>query len=103
MRTSFREYFTKAWGHDGEVQINFLDTIDFFPFFTNGKDLDEIRRDIEDEYDYGHKRDKMPPELHQCAFNFMDDFELGWYLEERYPDIKVEECVKTWYEIRLKR
>ena len=103
MKTSFREYFTRTWGERGQIQIDFLDTIDFSPYLVNGVRLDKIREEIEDKYDYGFMRDKIPPELHQCAFNCIDDYEFGWYLEDRYPEIRVDEQVEAWYEIRLKR
>lgn len=95
----FRRYFIAHNKDAGIVQLEFLDSIDFTPMLENHAKLNDIIRDIEDVYDYGFKRDKIPPELHGCAFNLMDECEFSFYLQERYPDWSVEEKMKTWYEL----
>lgn len=99
---SFRERFIKYNGTDGQIQLDFLDSIDLFSFLDNHMTLRELRNEIEDIYDYGFKRDQLPEELHGCAFNLMDDSELAEYLEERYPNIRIRECVETWYEVIMR-
>jgi hypothetical protein len=95
----FRRYFLAHNKEDGKVQLDFLDSIDFTPILKDRTALLDIMRDVEDVYDYGYKRDKIPPELHGCAFNIMDEYDFGQYLKERYPEWNVVEQVRTWHEL----
>ena len=99
---SFRERFIIYYSDQGQIQIDFLDSINFLPLLDNGKNLNDIIGDIEDKYDYGHMRDKIPKELKGRAFYYMDDYEFGLYLQERYPEWQIVEHVDTWYEVRRK-
>ena len=99
---SFRERFIKYAGSKGQIQLDFLDSLDFLPYLENHMTLKDLRDEIEDLYDYGFKRDLLPKELKGCAFNLMDDSELAEYLEDRYPNIRVRERVETWYEIIIR-
>lgn len=99
----FNEAFVNYAGEYSQIQIDFLNSIDFLPMLEQFDQIEDIRRELEDIYDYGHKRDKIPPELHGCALNLMDDYEFGRYLEERYPEYILREEMKVWYEIRKRR
>lgn len=86
----------------GQIQLDFLDSIDFLPMMKDKINIEDIMSDIEDKYDYGYMRDKLPLELNGCAFNYIDTYEFGLYLADRYPEWKIEECNKVWYELRKK-
>ena len=99
----FKEAFLNYAGENSKIQIDFLDSIDFLPYLADYELISEIRDELEDRYDYGYMRDKIPPELHNCSLNLMDDYEFGRYLEDRYPDYSLREQQKIWYEIRKRR
>ena len=108
MQESFKERYIRYMGEEGQRQIDFLDSVDLLPFFKNcgkGVKLREIVRDIEDIYDYGPMRDKIPPELNGCIFECMSEEEFADYLKERYPDkfnINYRTIYDEWYEISEK-
>lgn len=93
---TFRDCIIKYYSC-GQVQLDFLDTIDFLPMMKEGIDIEDIMRDIEDKYDYGYMRDKLPLELKGCAFNCLDAYDFKLYLEDRYPEWYAREHTKTWY------
>ena len=108
MNTSFKEWYIGYMGEEGRQQIDFLDSIDLLPFFKNcgkGVKLRDIIRDIEDMYDYGPFKDKIPPELEGYFFCNMCEEEFADYLKERYPDkfdIRYRTIYDEWYEISEK-
>ena len=101
MTSDFRKRFIQHWkGHNPEIQLEFLDSIDFEPFLADYDNVKDIMNEIQDIYDYGYKRDKIPSELHNCIFNLMDEYDFGCYLEDRYPDYELTERNIVWYEMR---
>lgn len=102
MSYNFREYFIKYYKQAGQIQLDFLDSIDFLPYLENQKKLSEVMHDIEDKYDYGSFLSKIPAELQGCVFNLMDEYEFGLYLQDRYPNWEIVEYTDTWYEVRKK-
>lgn len=87
----------------GLIQLDFLDSIDFLPMMKEGVDILDIMHDIEDKYDYGYMRDKLPSELQGCAFNCLDEYDFKLYLEDRYPEWYAREHMKTWYELEKRK
>lgn len=83
---------------DNEFRINkeYLDTIDFLPYFVryNDKVLGDIMSII--EIDYNHSPD-MPPELEGFMFNFYTIDDFADYLENRYSDSITIYPVEDYY------
>ena len=96
---NFREWFIKEMGEEGQVQLAFLDSINLESYLKNVVKVATIMEDIEDEYDYGPKRDQIPKELHGCSFNVITEEEFAYYLHERYPQWLWIERDVTWYEM----
>lgn len=70
---------------DKEFQINteFLDTIDFIPYFKWNSVLSRVMEAVEIAY----KNKEMPPELECEVFNCYNEEDFKNYLQKRYPNI----------------
>ena len=67
-----------------EINQRFLDRIDFTPYLESCASVSEVCQEL-----INHNPipiHDMPRELHGCMFNFMDEYQIVQYLEERYGD-----------------
>lgn len=101
---SFREIYLSINPEGHQAQLDFLDTIDFLPYLKNGIRMDDLMRDIEDKYDYGPFKDKLPQELLEQAFCWMDQEDVANYLAERYNEYtpQYHEQWDSWYTLHKK-
>lgn len=82
-----------------KISIDFFDTIDFKRFIKPGEriELQDFENSIE-EY-YGNHRELLPEVFQGYVFNFVNDYELGQYLEKRYGWKICEEVIERHYFI----
>jgi hypothetical protein len=75
-----------------EENYKYLDKIDFIPYLEKYDTIEELYRAVEDDYDgMSFSNNDF---LRGCVFNYIDDYDVQLYLENRY-DIK---CKTEFYE-----
>ncbi len=83
-----------------ELSYKFYDTIDFEPFFLNGKNIEmdafTLINRIELYYDKQHP-ELLPKEMHGYFFNFVGEEEFVNYLKERYGFFVHTEIIEKHY------
>ena len=67
-----------------EINLRFLDKIDFTPYLESCATVSEVCQTVMN--DDPISAIGMPPELQHHYFNFLDEYDITQYLQKRYGD-----------------